>query len=137
MMTDTEYPKYKGKHSGTVYGYSVQARYNYDLPQIVNSHNLDKKWRTLRFEETPVGIGVPQDSKSMICYAGYLSYQQAESLRWWFHANAEIENNNFCLETKIVKHSIKFEIITEAVSDHCIIGGEDRSHLIPEWKGKK
>jgi hypothetical protein len=57
-------------------------------------------------------------------------------LRWWVHAQAEIEHE-FCIETRLVKHEIKHSYEITAVSQHALVGGDDRSSLMPDYGEKE
>lgn len=135
---ENEYPKKGQSQSGTNHAYSVQARYDYPEPKVFGDIILHKEWKTIYFPKSR-DVGVP--TGNALDWAGnqmgLMSYQAAQALRWWFHANAEAEIlGSLCLETRIVKHKVEYSIKEEAISDHEYIGGDDRSNVMPDW-GKK
>lgn len=120
--------------SGTTNGYSIEARYNFNSPHVINGHTLDKEWRTIAFDTAPSGFGIPSPPFEFAIVAlGLYGYSQAQALRWWFHANADATFHGICLETRIVKHTVKYSIEAERKSEHLTIGGEDRSNCMPDW----
>jgi len=132
-----EYPKKGQSHSGTVSAYSVEARYNYPEPKQFGDIILHKEWKKMYFPEGKHGVPVGNKFDYAQIALGLLSYQAAQALRWWLHAEAEVEMlGGLCLETRIVKHMVTFSVSEEKVSHHDIIGGEDRSNCVPDW-GKK
>lgn len=99
--------------NGTIYGYVVQARYNFHYPEKFGDIILGKRWRTLAFLEVRPDIGVPiGDSweapifKQVGCY----SYEAAQALRWWFlaQANAHHPTGSLCLETRLVQMKVEY-----------------------------
>ncbi len=125
-----DYPKSKGNGESTITGYTVEGRYNYSEPKQFGGQILDERWRTLIFPSAPFGVPIGGFHKHELKMNGLLGYSAAQALRWWFHANADVLGS-LCLETKIVKHIIKSSYKCEAVSDHELITGDDRSNIKP------
>jgi len=125
--------------SGSVEGYRVEARYMGHEPKPFAGLILDKEWRLLTFnDKTPIGVPIGDSYHAPMLKQTYcFSYQCAQALRWWFHAQAEVEMlGGLCLETRIVKYEIQYSHSAKRVSEHCLIGGDDRSNCMPDW-GKK
>lgn len=115
--TPDVFPMKGSSGSGSDSGFTVQARYAYPEPKDFHGQILDNRWRTLHFQQSP--IGVPAQAR----YApwsgsmpGLMTYPAAEALRWWFIANAAHSFDHFCLETRIIKHEIKYSYSEEAVA---------------------
>src|SRR5690606_9220355 len=103
------------------------------------SQLFDQRWKRVKFDTIPLPVGVPSGPPSLSGLRdklGLYSYQAAQALRWWFHANAAASWNDLCLETRLVKHRVKYSYECEAISAHAVIGGDDRSNVMPDW-GKK
>ena len=138
-MTAEQKVKADVSGSGTIHGYRVEARYNYSQPKSFGGQILDREWRLLHFAEgTPIGVPVGSSHELPMLRQSYCySYQGAQALRWWFHANVETELlGGLCLETRIVRYEIQYSHTAKRVSEHGWIGGDDRSNCIPDW-GKK
>lgn len=132
-----EYPKSGQSHSGTVFAYSVDARNNYPEPKQFGDVILHKEWKRMYFPEGKCGVPIGNKFDCAQIALGLLSYQAAQALRWWLHAEAEVEMlGGMCLETRIVKHEVTFSMSEKKISHHEVIGGEDRSNCIPDC-GKK
>ena len=136
MTDETEYPKSAGSHSSKMTGWTVEARYNYSEPTEIGGQLFDNRWRRVRFNESVIGVPIAAEYNARI-YAEHnvLGYPAAQALRWWFHAvaTAEKTGGGLCIETKLVKHVIETSSKCEAVSEHDIIGGDDRSNIMPDW----
>ena len=139
MTEDKKEPKSESA-SGSRQAYRVEARYSYFEPMTFGDRVFDKEWREITFPESAMG-GVPPGARwdlpelmSFRCY----SYQAAQALRWWFHAELEAHKfgGGLCMETRIVKYEITYTRECKRVSEHAFISGEDRSNCIPDW-GKK
>ena len=134
---EPEYKRDKGESSGSNTLYTVEARYNFSKPVQICGQLFDQRWLRVKFL-THDGIGVPKlrSWSELANVDGMHQYVEAQALRWWFHAEAEKENNGFCLETRLIKHELKWKQTVTAVSQHCKISGEDRSNMIPDWGTK-
>lgn len=121
--------------NGTLVGYSVEARSTFTSPTSINGQLFDERWAHVRFNDNSP-IGVPRGpiwSIQWLAICGLYDYPAAQALRWWFHASAE---HNLCIETRIVKHNIKYSYDSARVSDHCVITGEDRSSFMPDYNAQ-
>jgi hypothetical protein len=125
--------------SGSTFGYAVEARCSYIEPRQIGDVLLGTEWKRIPFAAAKCGVPIGAEYEApTLKMCGLLSYQAAQALRWWFHADAEREplGGSLCLETRIVKYAIQYSYKTEAVSTHCVIGGEDRSAIMPDWGTK-
>lgn len=133
-------PNHVGKPmngNGTDIGWSVEARLAYYNPQAVAGLLLDDRWQTVSFPEGR--IGVPRSSRYSLPWfaaCGLYDYAAAQALRWWFIAQAEAEGGAICLETRLIKHQMKYSYEHTAESAHAYIGGDDRSHIMPDGGAK-
>jgi len=132
----SEFPKQGGSGSGTETCYSVEARCTHK-PKQIGAQIFDANWLTVQFDHVAPPLGVPSGPPSMMRdKLGLYGYQAAQALRWWFHANAAAGWQDGCIETRLVKHEVKYSYSSQALSAHVAIGGEDRSGVMPDW-GKK
>jgi hypothetical protein len=81
--------------------------------------------------------GGPRFQQPWLSAGHCFSYQAAQALRWWFHANADAGIGGICLRSRIVKFAIKYSIEVARQTEHCEIGGDDRTNCIPDWGNKK
>ena len=88
----------EGTRSGKCY--TVQARIKTYGPKAIGDQLFGDKWQTINFERSP--IGVPGDAFTRGLDGNYLTYAQAEALRWWFAAEARFTVG---LQTRLVEHS--------------------------------
>jgi len=130
---EAEYNKKGGSGKSSEEGYSVEALYDFYDPRKIGKQIFDKSWRTVQFDEAQVGV--PQSNSSIYKknQHGLYTYCGAQALRWWFHAAAEINHDNICLATRLVKHTIVCTHEVNAVSYHDHIHGDDRSNMFPDW----
>ena len=89
----------KGRSSGVVY--HVEARSSYHTPQQYAGMLLDQRWQPVSFAQAPAPFGVPGHSLNNAGKHGFLTYEQAQALRWWFHAAESIPA---CVETRLVAY---------------------------------
>ena len=137
MSEENEYPVAQGNEGGTTIGYKVMARYCGNDPKEIAGQIFDERWRVVQFEEGQIGVPSvsPLHARHLLRY-NLKGYSAAQALRWWLHAvadNTEIGMSGMMLETKLVKHKIEFESKCEAISEHKIISGEDRSSWMPDY----
>lgn len=120
----------RGSGSDTLY--SIQARMATYEPQLVCGHLLDLRWTTLHFPSAPIGVPQHRPFQFGAMMTGLMSYQAAQALRWWFHAEADKESCGLCLETRLIEHRVRYEYSSEAVRAVCLIGGDNsRSNIMP------
>lgn len=128
------YPKDGGSQSGSSWGYSVEARQNSSRPVVIGEQIFDNRWKRVHFQNGSMGVPTAKSYEWAVVQAGLFSYQAAQALRWWFHAEAEnTAGGGICTESRIVKHEIKYSISEKAVSHHELIQGYDRSNTLPDW----
>lgn len=87
----------RGTSKSTVY--QVEVRFNYPQPRQFGGLLLGRDWQTLETSIVPHGQGVPNNLWNAADQRGYLSYEAAEALRWWFHASAAL---GACLESRLI-----------------------------------
>ena len=126
---DAEYPRKGQSGSGTTHGFSVEARFNSGLGiKEICGIQLTSQWKTLTFAKVDPPIpGVPNGSilHYFPRYFDLLTYEAAQAMRWWFHAEAEHQMlGGLCIETRLVKHKVTYSIAEEAVSHHEHVGGD-------------
>lgn len=136
MKLEDDYKVDRGNGSGTQTGYSVEAR-SKTGPTLVRGQLFGKDWSKVQFDERKAGRGIPApggyDSSGQLLNRGLLSYPSAQALRWWFHADAENDEyegvriggarigfsaSPIGIETRLVKHEIKYNYTITAVSAH-------------------
>ena len=113
---------------GTTEGYFVEARHNYTEPKVVAGQIFTREWKRVYFDdESPIGVParcgyIEPLLKLGQCY----SYEGAQALRWWLHAEASSDRqfSGLCFETRIVAVDIKYsyECVREGEYEH--IGGD-------------
>ena len=135
---EPDYKCDKAQSSGSNMLYTVEARYAFSKPVQICGQLFDMRWSEVRFKTSAEGIGVPElKSWSQLSNVSSMyEYVAAQALRWWFHAEAAKDHSDICLETRLIKHEIKWSQTITAVSQHCKISGEDRSNIIPDWGQK-
>ena len=138
----SEFPRKESSHNGTNIGYTVEVRYTGHKPAIINDMVLGKEWQRPKFDAVQPPIpGVPTArpwNAALFSMLGLYDYSAAEALRWWFHANADATGiGAMCVESRIVAHRVKYSMSEEAISEHSIISGEDRTSIVPDWNTEK
>ena len=99
--------------SGTSFGYSVEARYNYPTPKRIGNAIYDNRWREIETFKNTGRYGVPEPAyPHPACQlTGLFSLAEAEALRWGFiclaNSSSEI-GRSWCLETRIVEFKIEY-----------------------------
>lgn len=94
----------RGSSSGPVY--TVEARVAHAFPpKIVCGQMFDNVWRHVNIVKAPVGFGVPSNSllNPLALHHGYLSYEAAMALAWWFVSSAD----SLSVETRLVEHQFE------------------------------
>lgn len=136
IETQTEFPKKGQSGHGSTAGYSVEARHTSGDHAVIAGVVYTKEWKRLHPEQAPIGVPAHGRFETWLGQCGLMSYPAAQAIRWWFHAIAEQEFKNICLETRIVKHQVKYSYEETSTSEHALIGGEDRSNCYPDWVRK-
>lgn len=116
--------------NGTTEGWSVEGRSVFLRAEEINGQLFDERWQRVQFIKGPIGVPNNSWDEPWLSRMGLHSYAAAQALRWWFHANADL---SACLETRLVRHRVKYSVASERVDEHCLIGGEDRSSIMPDW----
>lgn len=129
-----EFPKKGSSGSGHETAYSVEVRSMYGHARQLGKLLIDNRWQAVSFEEGPSGIPAGSKYYFVSRHLHLMGYPAAQALRWWLHADADSDlGGGLCLETRLVKHEIKYSFSEESVSAHAYIGGEDRSSSVPDW----
>lgn len=102
--------------SGTVVGWTVEARYVCDGAKIINGQVFDHKWRRVNFEKS--SVGVPRGAiyqEPWLTLTNQYGYEAAQSLRWWFYTARERSGmiGTLCLETRLARHKISYSYNVE------------------------
>lgn len=130
LPPEDDFPEKRSSGNGSVTMYSVQARLAYHEPREVAGHLLDLRWKTIN--TVPAGFGIPSRRFHNVPDTGLLSYQAAQSIRWWFLAQAEAEFSCMCVVTRLVEHVVNYNYSTEATRAVETVGeGEDRGNIMP------
>lgn len=129
MQLEEGYKTDRGNGSGTTIGYSVEAR-STAKPTLVLGNMIGEKWTRISFSRGEKGVPIPGcwDGSGQLEKLGLFSYESAQAMRWWFLAAAEDSFVNddlpirilmpspWCLETRLVRHEIKYQYTVTAVS---------------------
>ena len=136
----TDYPKKRSRGSRSLDGYTVEARYNFDRPMTIAEQIFDNRWREVKTYPANFGVPIGMDfDVEQLKERGLLSYPAAQAIRWWLHAcaHSQIGISGLCMETKLIKHRVEIRHECMAVSEHKIIGGDDRSSVMPDYGATK
>lgn len=120
------FPKKGSSASGTEFAYTVEARYAYPEPKVICGMMLDLRWRSVQFDPSP--IGVPTQHRYCPWGGGFphlMTYPAAQALRWWFLAQAKSVFDHLCVETRLVKHEVTYQISEKAIAAAAEIDGGD------------
>ena len=129
MELEEGYKTDRGNGLGTTIGYSVEAR-STSKPTLVLGNMIGEKWTRISFSRGEKGVPIPGcwDGSGQLEKLGLFSYESAQAMRWWFLAAAEDSFVNdalpiripmpspWCLETRLVRHEIKYQYTVTAVS---------------------
>lgn len=142
MSADEQIPR-GGNGSGTARCFRVQARTSEGCGPIsivgVQTGNMrncltDSEWETLFFEKGPVGVPSSKSWFDEYARHDFLSYQAAQSLRWWFLAE---QGGCKSIETRLVEYEFKYTYSAEPVQAHCLVDPEKREDILPDWGSPK
>lgn len=115
--------------SSTETAYTVEARYNFTSPAKIGKQIFDDRWRRVDFEPSQIGVPAAPLLSHRTLEHGMLGYQAAQALRWWLHAAAEAESvmGGLCLESRLMKHTIKttYEISEGAPCEIICVDGRN------------
>ena len=120
-MSETEFPSERGKHHSTMVGYTVEALFDYDSPRMIGGQLFDNRWRVVSFAQVspPYGVPTTKPFTAELSKHGLYDYEAAQALRWWFHAVANNEGNEYCLRTRLVAHKVVSETRVTAEEAVC------------------
>lgn len=113
-MSETgEFPREDSSSNGTLIAYTVEARACCNSPKQFGDQIFDEKWRrVVQFKngEHSVPDRNAKWHPEITNHGEYMTYATAQAMRWWFHAVVD----GLCLETRLVKHTIKYSITRTA-----------------------
>lgn len=129
-----EYPSEQASSTENLVGYKVEARMNYIQPTMIGNQIFDKEWRVVHYEKREDGLGIPADGWPAVKLNEHNIYgfAAAQALRWWLHAAADSAGHGLCLESRLVKHTLTITTKLTAVSNHEVVGSEDRTNCMPK-----
>ena len=113
---DLELPQGMSANATGQSGYQVQARYNNHEPKQFGELILDKRWKTLYFPKSPIGVPSRRQWDWHLGATECLSFPAAQALRWWFMAQCHCEEwgGGLCVETRIVAFRIEYSVKSTA-----------------------
>jgi len=102
--------------NGTNVGYKVEARVK-DVggavpltPVTFGAQTFDAAWRTVDFKRGSPGVpGEHPIIAPLNMNYGLFTREQAEVLRWWFLADANLSARAWCLETRLRRYRVKYQ----------------------------
>ena len=104
--------------SGTAFGYSFEARYNYHTPTTIGGIALNNRWQVIGHTDAKIGIPRHRFRRFELEATHLLERNEAEGLRWWFICLADATETcgSLCLETRVVEHKIKYEYSAKPIA---------------------
>ena len=117
IQLEDDYKTEQSKGSSTRPGYTVEARFSLINPEKIGRQIYDNRWRQVEFDQSAIGVPMsPIYHRELIEY-GLLSYSAAQALRWWLHAQAELEcfGASHGLQTRLVLHQLTCEHDVKAI----------------------
>lgn len=132
-MTDktAEFPKVRCSRHGNMKdeGYSVQARYAAGRGdhKVIGGLVLTGDWKDMAFQRGTPGVSAAAPH-SFLHVCGLLTFQAAEALRWWLHAEAAGSDalGDLCVETRLIRHEIALDYEVVAVEPLAEVAGAFR-----------
>ena len=108
ISLEEDYKTIKSKGSSTSTGYTIEARFHVREPEKIGRQIYDDRWRQVEFDRSASGGPMSPVYHHELIERGLLSYSAAQALRWWFHAQAEIECVGGApgLQTRLVQHRV-------------------------------
>lgn len=105
---ECDYNIVKSQGSLTSTGYTVEARFFMRDAEIIRQQVYDGQWRQVKFDLSDNSIPMSPVHHRELLEHGLFSYSAAQALRWWFHAQAEIECVGGApgLQTRLVQHRL-------------------------------
>ncbi len=105
---ECDYNLVKSQGSLTSTGYTVEARFFMRDAEMIRQQLYDGQWRKVEFNLSANSIPMSPVHHRELLEHGLFSYAAAQSLRWWFHAQAEIECVGGApgLQTRLVQHRL-------------------------------
>jgi hypothetical protein len=111
--TRSEFPRKPSTCEGNEIAWSVEARSSVG-PQNCMGQLFGEQWKRVDYERGATGVpdGGPIFEGR---YFGLLGYHAAQALRYWFLANLSAAYKGTGVETRLVKHQIKYSRSATAV----------------------
>lgn len=110
LQLEEDYKTIKSQGSSTSTGYTVEARFFMRDAEMIRQQVYDDKWRQVELYQSAIGVLMSTSYQRELIEHGLLSYSAAQALRWWFHAQAEIECVGGApgLQTRLVQHRVTY-----------------------------
>ena len=117
LPLEEDYKTIKSKGSSTSTGYTVEARFFMRDAEIIMQQIYDDKWRQVEFDQSAIGVPMSRFHHHELLEHGLFSFSAAQALRWWFHAQAEIECMGGApgLQTRLVQHRVTYTNEVKAI----------------------
>lgn len=126
---ERDYNTVKSQGSLTSTGYTVEARFFMRDAEMIRQQVYDGQWRQVEFDQSAIGVPMSTSYHRELLEHGLFSYSAAQALRWWFHAQAEIECVGGApgLQTRLVQHRLTctHEVAAIGVVDDGLIISSD------------
>lgn len=118
MSENSEFPRKGSSQHGTETAWSVEARSFIKSPIACGDLLLGTEWSNVPFNRAPGGVpsgGLFFQGADM----GLLTYAAAQALRWWFLAELRSNYKDTGVETRLVRHEVKYskECVAVAAGD--------------------
>jgi hypothetical protein len=113
----------------------VEARIGHDLPpRVLGDQVFDGQWRRVRFERGLPGVPVKLWNHEA-AHLGYLTYEAAMSLAYWFAAEADAS----CVEIRLVRYRFdySFSVHHEATEEPIAHGAFRRQAAMLKPKSER
>ena len=117
LQLEEDYKTIKSQGSSTSTGYTVEARFFMRDAEMIRQQVYDDKWRQVELYQSAIGVPMSTSYQRELIEHGLLSYSAAQALRWWFHAQAEIECVDGApgLQTRLVQHRVTYTNEVKAI----------------------
>ena|SRR3990167_9131917 len=111
--------------------YTVEARLTHGVPPCEEGGMLlTAEWRRVRFQSSPIGVPSGLIFNKQAEDMGYLSYDSAMAMAWWFLASCSVLG----VETRLVEHEFIYDFSVERKTEHPEIKRHVWSLIMPEVK---
>lgn len=127
MAVKEEENKNHPSGSGILHGYQFEIRTTHE-PFEAAGMMITNEWKHVYHPKTK-GFGIPAKSYEFepgMDYFGLQSLVVIQALRWWFLSVIDAEIGALAVETRIVKHRVKYNISCEPIESMYGINGLHR-----------